>query len=257
MSFDRSTDKLLGMLILAVNIGTIIFIVIIAASVISSIAKQIKEGQQREQARTRRDQRRIESGDEVPSLEEMAAKRRAQLQELAQRRGQSQTPRQQQSPNVLVQPQQPAPPKPQQAAPPAPVSVAMQQTQRAEALRRRAEQARQLKQQKRDARLRAQQQAQQKAQQKSQQIRTARRTKPPAPPAGPEVQGHRHKAGDATVHRLLTDTAKSAPAQEPAVLLPEIGATLNAESLRQAIILKELLDPPLAYRESQQSWNQF
>lgn len=205
-------------------------------------------------------------------LEELARKRRAELQQLAAQRQQSgqqhptTTPSQQQPGNItaqqagqrqqaktlyerraeaLRQMQRQQQPQPRQAPPSRPAPIKQQQprefarqTQPGDPTQHELSQVRQREEQLERQRQLAARQREEQLRKQAQQLGSG----------ATEVSHSRHGEVE-TVHRHIDDV-KAEPKQHQSHPIAALGGmTLNRQSLRQAIILKEILDPPLALRK--------
>ncbi len=243
-----------------------IWIALVGATVIGSWIGNIKKNQA--------EQRKRDEGPGALELEEMAARRREQLKQASRQRVQAnpsaggaagepgnmtmaeRIARARAKAQYEQRTQEAG--RPQQASQPQVPNEAQRRAlaqRQAELDRRRQAAANQAQQQQRaqqQAQRRAQQQARQRAQAHAQAQAQARRRgtllHDPAPVPEPTAS---------TTRRLVTDTPakRRKPATSP-VLVPAAGdvipqGPLSRADLRRAIILKEILDKPIALRETQ------
>ncbi len=274
-------------LFLAIDVSAIIAIVVfILFSIIGSFSKSAQKKKASSSGKA------APSGSSPPdvSLEDMAAKRRQQLQELAKQRGAQagqasaqQAPAAQQTPiQTLVQQTQAQQTQAQQtqtrfsssSAPPTqpgPAEVSPYATKRqVEAARRQALEAQRQRQQ---AELARRQQAEQALRQQQQQ--QARR-QAPQQSARPRRRPARSKisplevsylgqgateispvhdwdadTGESSTHRNVSDAAYTIVSKTSKK--SSLNLRFDKMSIKQAFILKELIDPPIALRENDNS----
>jgi hypothetical protein len=235
-------------------------VVIFGFIIIGSIVKAVRE--QAESNKKRQSKTPTTTGEGTRNLDDLAERRRRQLQELAERRRRQQSapapgssaPGRTASETTPRRPASAGSPRP--AAPPVTAQSQSRNSSRRldEELARRRAEAQQRQQQEQEARQAAMQRRRQE------QLAAARRAEETRRRESMERQVARRAHADArmqvvsgepghdqTVHRHVPDVAAKAPMTHAdlARVLPR----MDHKMLQQAIILKEILDRPVALRD--------
>lgn len=204
-------------------------LLIIVFAVVSSLVKAGKESKTQQE---RKRQREARQGGQRPSLDELAERRRRQLRELAERRRGDTAPT-----------ESPRPSQRPQTAPPLlshEDSQTVQQHMEERERRRRAE-----------ARAQAQRQqarSLEHAQQLAEQRRLAELKRQRQIAERMRVVEGAHDPRSSRVHRHVRNTAASRPVESHLSLRARLLAN-RQQSLRQAVVLREVFDHPVALRE--------
>jgi len=224
-------------------VDLLIGIVVVGAWIIGAIASAAKKSKDTEAGEPSQKKRT----DAARRLQELAERRRRQLEELARRREQGQSVEPIQETKRTVPPPMPSERAAERAA------EQLRQQRQAQAERALHEKQAQLERRRREQAERAEMERQRRlaAQREAKSKRRRRRSTPPPIPAQTSAQRmavHEGEAGHETtrVHRHVPD-ADAVPVitHHPKVMLTK----MDRHALRQAIILKEVLDKPLAMRE--------